>query len=293
MPLAFLLPNERPRGGPRLHIRPCPSRDPEPASPLLTVVRPADDVPGEQQLYRQPGVERPPRQVVELLGPHRHVDVRRVDAEARRQQPPAPQAPRAGGHGDAARDLGHAARVGDLPRPLVQRRRHDRVVELRADEVHDAGEDPETGERPAFHVSIDSPVIASGCSMPRSSRIVGATSARIPSSRTETSSLVTMNGTGLSECAVFGDPSGSSMLSALPWSAVITSTPPESRTTSTTSARQRSTVSTASTAAGIDPVCPTMSALAKLMIPKPKSPPRHAFTNASAASGALIAGLWS
>ncbi len=37
---------------------------------------------------------------------------------------------------------------------------------------------------------------------------------------------VTMNGTGFVECAVFGEPSGSSMLSALPWSAVTISAPP-------------------------------------------------------------------
>ena len=42
-------------------------------------------------------------------------------------------------------------------------------------------------------------------------------------------SAVTMHGTGFSECAVFGEPSSLSMWSALPWSAVISSTPPDAR----------------------------------------------------------------
>ena len=77
-----------------------------------------------------------------------------------------------------------------------------------------------------------------------------------------------MNGTGFVECAVFGEPSGSSMLSALPWSAVTMQAPPDSWTAATTSARHASTASTALTAAGMSPVWPTMSGLAKLMIPK-------------------------
>jgi phospholipase/carboxylesterase len=53
------------------------------------------------------------------------------------------------------------------------------------------------------------------------------TSASTPPSRSVTSSaIVITSGTGLSECAVFGEPSGSSMWSALPWSAVTISTPP-------------------------------------------------------------------
>ena len=43
----------------------------------------------------------------------------------------------------------------------------------------------------------------------------------------------------------------------------------DSWTAATTSAKQASTVSIALTAAGITPVWPTMSGLAKLMIPKP------------------------
>ena len=47
------------------------------------------------------------------------------------------------------------------------------------------------------------------------------------------------------------------------------------------------------TAAGMTPVCPTMSGLAKLMMPKPKPPARQRSRNASVAARALISGLWS
>ena len=55
----------------------------------------------------------------------------------------------------------------------------------------------------------------------------------------------------------------------------------------------QSTVSTARTAAGMSPVCPTMSELAKLMIPKRKPSSPQAPVNASAAARALISGFWS
>ena len=80
---------------------------------------------------------------------------------------------------------------------------------------------------------------------------------------------MTISGTGLSEWAVFGEPSGSSICSALPWSAVtmqraaLAVRPP--RRPGRGSA---STVSIAVTAAGMTPVWPTMSGLAKLMTPK-------------------------
>ena len=70
------------------------------------------------------------------------------------------------------------------------------------------------------------PSSPSGWSTPSISRSVGATSARTPPSRSAAPSTVTITGTGLSECAVFGEPSGSSMWSALPWSAVMSSAPP-------------------------------------------------------------------
>ena len=56
---------------------------------------------------------------------------------------------------------------------------------------------------------------------------------------------------------------------------------------------KRSTVSIASTAAGMTPVWPTMSGLAKLMIPKRGLSSPQALTKAADAWGALIAGLWS
>ena len=61
-----------------------------------------------------------------------------------------------------------------------------------------------------------------------------------------------MSGTGFSEWAVSGEPSSSSISSALPWSAVTTHTPPVSCTAASTSPRHASTVSTALTTAGID-----------------------------------------
>ena len=90
----------------------------------------------------------------------------------------------------------------------------------------------------------------------------------MPPERSAPTSAVTISGTGFSECAVFGLPSGSSMWSALPWSAVMMQAPPFEWTADTTCAMQPSTVSIAFTAAGITPVWPTMSGLAKLMIAK-------------------------
>ena len=141
--------------------------------------------------------------------------------------------------------------------------------------------------------SSERPVICSGCSIPSSASAVGATSARMPSPSSASAPAVTTNGTGLSECAVSGEPSSSSISSALPWSAVTMQAPPLPCTASTTRPRHSSTVSTALTAASITPVCPTMSALAKLMIANAKSCSRQCARKASVASRALISGLWS
>ena len=85
--------------------------------------------------------------------------------------------------------------------------------------------------------SSEWPVIAGGLGMPISSSTVGATSASIPGpARSRRAGLVTISGTGFIEWAVLGEPSGSSMWSALPWSAVTTHTPPLSWTAATTSA---------------------------------------------------------
>ena len=67
-----------------------------------------------------------------------------------------------------------------------------------------------------------------------SARMVGATSARLPAAVRLTPRAVTISGTGLSECAVLGLPSGVSICSALPWSAVITQAPPARCTAETT-----------------------------------------------------------
>ena len=71
------------------------------------------------------------------------------------------------------------------------------------------------------------------------------------------------------------------------------SAPPEPWTARTISPRHASTVSIAFTAAAMTPVWPTMSGLAKLMIPKRKSSSSHACTKARAASRALISGFLS
>ena len=75
-----------------------------------------------------------------------------------------------------------------------------------------------------------------------------------------------MKGTGLVVWAVMGLPSGSTICSAFPWSAVIMAIPPIFKVASTTLPTQVSTVSTALTAASKTPVCPTMSQLAKFRI---------------------------
>ena len=58
--------------------------------------------------------------------------------------------------------------------------------------------------------------MAAGGSMAMSASTVGATSASTPFSTLRTRSLTTTTGTGLSECAVLGVPSGLTALSALP-----------------------------------------------------------------------------
>ena len=135
--------------------------------------------------------------------------------------------------------------------------------------------------------------------IPSSARAVGTTSASTPppslSSRPAT---VTISGTGFVEWAVSGLPSGASIWSALPWSAVTIRPPPPPWTASTTNARQRSTASTARVAAAMSPVWPTMSAFAKLIRPNRNgspaaAPSRQRATNSVAASRALISGLWS
>ena len=80
-----------------------------------------------------------------------------------------------------------------------------------------------------------------------------------------------MNGTKLVVCAVCACSFTFSVMkericSALPWSAVMNTSPPTFVVWLTIRPRHLSTVSTALTAASKLPVCPTMSALAKLQM---------------------------
>ena len=116
-----------------------------------------------------------------------------------------------------------------------------------------------------------------GCSMPSISRSVGATSARIPPSR----SSMPVGGDdarhrvqrvrGVRRAVVVEHVVGVAVVGGDEQHAAG-----RARRPSTTSPRQRSTVSIASTAAGITPVWPTMSAFAKLMIPKRGASSAHA-----------------
>src|SRR5829696_8033573 len=98
----------------------------------------------EQPLNRQPRPEGRRRDVREVLRVHRHVDVRRVDREQRRQQPPAGAATRLiGQNRDTTGDLGYPAHHHQLLLPAGYRGRHYRLVLARDHEVHHAGHDPE------------------------------------------------------------------------------------------------------------------------------------------------------
>ena len=92
-------------------------------------------------------------------------------------------------------------------------------------------------------------------------------------------------------CAVNGSPFSSSILSALPWSAVIKRLPFISITASASEPTHASTVSTAFTAAGIIPVWPTISQFAKLTIIASYLPLLTASLSFCDTSGALISGI--
>ena len=95
---------------------------------------------------------------------------------------------------------------------------------------------------------------------------MGAKSESSPPDFSLTSLKVSISGIGLVVCAVWGlTPSGSSICSALLWSAVTRQTPPAACVASTTTPRHSSVTSTAVVTAGIEPVCPTMSGFAKLI----------------------------
>ena len=106
---------------------------------------------------------------------------------------------------------------------------------------------------------------------------------------------VTTNGTGLSECAVFGRAVG---LEHLVGVAVVggddAARRPRRATASTTRPRHSSTVSTAFTAAGMTPGVADHVGVGEVDDPERRLVARaSASTNASAASRALISGLWS
>lgn len=83
------------------------------------------------------------------------------------------------------------------------------------------------------------------------------------------------------------------MYSLLPWSAVTQSSPPAATTAGRIAPMHPSTVSIARTAASTTPVCPTMSAFAKLMTSSSSVPSASACTTASRMPAALISGAWS
>ncbi len=100
--------------------------------------------------------------------------------------------------------------------------------------------------------------------MPSRASTVGPTSESDPPLRSAPAPARTATkGTGLVVWAVCGPPvSGSTIISQFPWSAVTRTVAPEASAAVRTLARHRSTVSTASTTAGMTPVWPTMSAFA-------------------------------
>ena len=117
--------------------------------------------------------------------------------------------------------------------------------------------------------SSERPVISAGCSIPSSASTVGATSARMPSPSSRAPSSgdderhrVERVG-GVRRAVLLEHLVGVAVVGGDDAGAAACRAPPRRR-----SPRHASTVSTAFTAAWITPVWPTMSALAKLMIPK-------------------------
>src|SRR3989442_834887 len=135
--------------------------------------------------------------------------------------------------------------------------------------------------------------MAAGTGNPTRGSMVGATSPSLPPSRSARRPLAPamIIGTGLVVWAVSAVPVARSIFSsALPWSAVSTSTPPRARVASAIRPSCVSTTSTAVTVAGKTPVWPTMSALAKLTTMKASVPWAIRSSTAWATPAALIAG---
>ena len=122
---------------------------------------------------------------------------------------------------------------------------------------------------------------------------MGATSQSAPPCRSGMSpALTAMNGTGFVVCAVCGPPvAGSSIISALPWSAVTSTWAPTRSAAARMRPRLSSIVSTAVMTAGMTPVWPTMSALAKLLSRKSCDLRSSALHSASVTPRALISGM--
>ena len=105
---------------------------------------------------------------------------------------------------------------------------------------------------------------------------------------------MTISGTGFVEWAVLGEPSGSSMWSALPWSAVTMQAPPVAWTAATTSPRQRSTVLDAGDRGRDDAGVADHVGVGEVDDPEAVAVRRsRRSVKASAAAAALISGLWS
>src|SRR5258708_32650866 len=135
------------------------------------------------------------------------------------------------------------------------------------------------------------PVISFGSGIPNIPKIVGEISRNEPPGfrvNRFAFSATTTNGTGFVVCAVCGPPvAGSIIISALPWSAVISMAPPLAGTANSMRPGQASTVSMALMVGSILPEWPTMSAFAKFTINTSKVPSSTAFTTVSAIAAAL------
>ena len=222
------------------------------ASPLSSSAAVADlddgarDVGGEQ--------DRAPRQAV---GP---------DAADEHEQPSAGGSPRAArcraAVGEPPRSsTANASAIGKMPSP--------RIETVWPQKKSENSRSPSTlrlatAHRASLGASRFWPVISGGGATPSRPSTVGARSPSLPPSRSCAPASVTTSGTGFVVCAVCGEPSGSSICSALPWSAVTSATPPARSTAATITPSAASAASTPAITAGSTPEWPTMSGFARL-----------------------------
>ena len=154
---------------------------------------------------------------------------------------------------------GHEDDPADQARPQADPAREDEDRHARAAPARRAEgqEDAQAGAREALASRAASARSSARAGRSRAARARSGRRRRgSPRRRATSAPAVTTNGTGLSEWAVSGEPSSSSISSALPWSAVTRHAPPLAWTASTTRPRHSSTVSTAVTAASITPGVP-------------------------------------